>query len=569
MVISALKNNNQEAIKWAIDSLVYWHKNFFIEYKHDDLKRQNKIITPELFFDLETLKEIYKGNTNNIISREYKILIHSILIYIYIMPITLKIFCDYHIIKLNINWMQKIITKKTLALFNYWIDIKLLTVAYIMSCPDIQDSKDHIKKLLNNIRLEDNADKISEGRISNVDALLNAYLRQSNFWIQEYDSNNIFAKHLRSLSGIEQPEWILGRGYGSTGTVEDKYLPSFYQVIGIYLTTGEFDFHTWQQLLKNENVPDYYLDNIKNSLIKLINNINDKIIDKVCEYFNIDEDEANKRKEVFENSINKFIKQLQGEISKPIVTAKIDKQKLLNLALGASEDTFTIKNGPLPINLFKDIEYTENFTKELYKIIISNFHKIDICKKDIPGKATLQDDFLKSDVAEQATISCFYQLLDNINNLQENKFANNLSLLEQAVEDSKKIEQPIMFISSLELWKLLDLNKYKLATTEQKLPFNIKTETGRGDFYICHVENIAVYEFPYKNDNFSILVHQEIFKKITIKKFDENRYVDVNFKPADKNAIVGDLIVKFGIDCKFDDKLQEYAFKYVTDESQD
>jgi hypothetical protein len=63
-------------------------------------------------------------------------------------------------------------------------------------------------------------------------------------------------------------------------------------------------------------------------------------------------------------------------------------------------------------------------------------------------------------------------------------------------------------------------------------------------------------------------VPQEIFKKITIKKFDENRYVDVNFNPADENAITGDLIVEFGIDCEFDDNLQEYAFKYFADESE-
>ena len=123
-----------------------------------------------------------------------------------------------------------------------------------------------------------------------------------------------------------------------------------------------------------------------------------------------------------------------------------------------------------------------------------------------------------------------------------------------------------MFISSLELWQLLDLNKYKLATTEQKLPFNIVTETGRGDFYICHVEDIAVYKYPYKNDNFSILVSQEIFKKITIKKFDENRYV--TFKYPEKDAITGDLRVEFGIDCKFDAKLYGSAFKYSTDESE-
>ena len=59
---------------------------------------------------------------------------------------------------------------------------------------------------------------------------------------------------------------------------------------------------------------------------------------------------------------------------------------------------------------------------------------------------------------------------------------------------------------------------------------------------------------------------QEIFKKITIKKFDENRYVDVNFNPADENAITGDLIVEFVIDCEFDNS-HNCAFKYVTDES--
>ncbi len=59
---------------------------------------------------------------------------------------------------------------------------------------------------------------------------------------------------------------------------------------------------------------------------------------------------------------------------------------------------------------------------------------------------------------------------------------------------------------------------------------------------------------------------QEIFKKITIKKFDENRYVDVKFEQVDKNAITGDLIVKLGIDCEFDNS-HNCAFKYVTDES--
>jgi hypothetical protein len=280
MVISALKNNNQEATKWAIDSLVYWHKSFFIEYQHENHNRKNEVITPELFFDSEKLKEIYSRNADNI--------------------------------KQNIKQLKEIITniedKKDITFFNYWIDVRLLTAAYIMSCSDIKASKDYIDRLLNNDRLEANATEISVGKISNVDALLNARLRQKNFWIQEYDSSNIFAKHLRSLVGIEQPKWIIGRCYGSTGTVEDKYLTSFYQVIGIGLTTSEFDFHTWQQLLKNENVPDYYLDNIKNSLIKLTNDINDGIITKVCEYFEIDEEKAKTKAKIFKDSINKFFK---------------------------------------------------------------------------------------------------------------------------------------------------------------------------------------------------------------------------------------------------------------------
>jgi hypothetical protein len=53
---------------------------------------------------------------------------------------------------------------------------------------------------------------------------------------------------------------------------------------------------------------------------------------------------------------------------------------------------------------------------------------------------------------------------------------------------------------------------------------------------------------------------------MTIKKFDENRYVDVKFEQVDKNAITGDLIVKLGIDCEFDNS-HNCAFKYVTDES--
>jgi hypothetical protein len=274
MVISALKNNNQEATKWAIDALVYWHKNFFIEYKHDDLKRQNKIITPELFFDSEKLKEIYDSNVDSI--------------------------------QQDIDRLKKVITiedKKSIVFFNYWIDIKLLTAAYIMSCHDIKDGKDYIKTLLKNDRLEANADKISEGKISDVNKLLDAYLRQNNFWIQEYDSNNIFAKHLRSLSGIEQPEWIIGRGYGSTGTVEDKYLISFYQVIGIGLTTSEFDFHTWKELLENKNLNN----NIINSLSKLTK-IKDNTITKVCDYFEIDEEKAETKAEIFKDSINKFFK---------------------------------------------------------------------------------------------------------------------------------------------------------------------------------------------------------------------------------------------------------------------
>ena len=536
MVISALKNNNQEATKWAIDALVYWHKNFFIEYQHEYYNWQNEIVTPELFLDPEKLVANSTSNADNL--------------------------------KKDINQLKDIITKiedkKSIAFFNYWIDIKLLTATYIMSCRDIKDSKDQIDRLLNNDRLEANTTDIYEGKISNVDELLNAYLRQSNLWREDdcfYD--NIFSNHLDNLARIEQPEWIIGRGYSGTGTAKDRYLISFYQIIGIGLTTSEFSFDTWRQLLEAENIPDYYFPNIKEAL-KQLTNINDEIIAKVCEYFDIDKIEAKNKAEIFKNSIDKFREKSQDKINETIKNATIDDKKVTKLELGASKDSFTIENGPLPINLFKDIEYTKDFTKDLGEKKFNNFHKIDICKEKIPGKATLQDDFLKSDVAEQVTIKCFEQL-DKIK-WQEKAFTNHLKLLEKAVEDSQNIKQPIMFISSLELWQLLDLNKYKLATTEQKLPFNIVTETGRGDFYICHVEDIAVYKYPYKNDNFSILVSQEIFKKITIKKFDENRYV--TFKYPEKDAITGDLRVEFGIDCKFDAKLYGSAFKYSTDESE-
>lgn len=111
-----------------------------------------------------------------------------------------------------------------------------------------------------------------------------------------------------------------------------------------------------------------------------------------------------------------------------------------------------------------------------------------------------------------------------------------------------------MFIGPWSLYQLIDNAKWPYSREEKKLPFDIATESGKEDTYVCHLNGIEIHRLPFIKADFSLLLPKESFKKIIVKRFGDGRYVDANFTTKNDSDLIGTLTLTFGIECEFQTK---------------
>ncbi|OOY45344.1 hypothetical protein [Solemya velum gill symbiont] len=298
--------------------------------------------------------------------------------------------------------------------------------------------------------------------------------------------------------------------------------------------------------------------------MKALINVEDSIINSVSDYFEIDLEESKKKSQFFVSSIEEIIAELESTISKKIINAPIDQNRLLQFGVAASGSTFTLSDGPMPVMFFDDIDYKDDFNSDLVVTNIVDYRKSEVSQGLEVNRAINEDEWLNNVVSQRMQTTCFQQLLKH-SAWKEVEFDDAKSLVLKAVEDSQSItdndQTPIMFIGPWDVYKLIDSSRWEYGREDEKLPLDISVESNKPNGYICHIAGIEIYRLPFSKADFSILLSKETFKKINIKRFGDGRYVEATFNTENNTDLTGTLSLSFGVECKFN---ATGCFKYIS-----
>ena len=527
MLICAFKYRNIAATRWASDILTHWGEFFCRD--NPIYNYSYELISPEIL--VPPTKDIIE----DAVFGEYKLS--------------------------NIEAM-------TIALNNHWIDIRCITAAYLfLGQSHVTDSRyrEIISALLacEHIETAEGTTINQQASLTTASDIIVVYLRQNIQWHKEHSYNSSLSEYFSELAKIEEPEYILGRIYSYPSSDKHTKIKTFFKIFGIGLTKSNFSIN--QKLLgflKSDALKQSQLINIISELTALTV-INDKDIEQVSNQFGFDDTMSRSRAQQFSASINNIITDLNAELSSQILGAPIDEERLLQLGRAASIRTFTVPDGPMPISFFDEIEYVDDFQSDLVITNVPKYDKSNVSKGINVDRASNEEEFLNSIISRRATTVSFHQLLKQCH-WKETKFIDAISVISQAVTDSLSIESeklsPVLFIGPWDVYHLIESSKWQYNESEI-LPFKITTESGKNDNYVCHLAGIEVYKFPFDKFNYSILLPMETFQSINIKRFDENRYVDADFKTVSENDLTGTLSLSFGIECEFK---PVKCFKYIS-----
>ncbi len=530
MIVYACKYNNTDAAFWATDVLTDWFKNF-----------SNRNIGC-----------LYTRWKHELISIS-----------------ALELDCEQSLLEsLTCNYKFSKVEAATIALRNYWIDLRYCTAAYLLATSHNDEKKENeyknlIKALMSGNRLEQSGHNNNHSP-PNVKDILGAFLRHHGSWKSQSNYRGLMEHLIGGLAKIEEPEWVHGRNHDSFPTMRAPSLQNFFKVMGIGLTIDEFKIdQKWLEFLKSNSISE---DDLKDTIssLELLTEVDVSTIESVSEYFEIGLEESKEKSKIFVDSIKGIIKELKPTILTKIRNASRYQDRLLQLGVAASASTFTLSDGPIPVSLFDDIDYRDDYHCALVVKEIADYGKSDVTQEVGVNRANDENKRLKNTVSEQLQATCFHQLLEH-SRWAGVEFEDAKSLILRAVEDSHFIKNksltPIMFISPGNVYKLLRYSRWEYWRKDVKLPFDITVESNKSNDYICHVDGIEIYRLPLSKRGVSVLFSKESLKKINVSHFGDGRYVDAIFKTENDTDLTGMLSLAFGVECEFN---KTDAIRYIS-----
>lgn len=526
MVVHSIKNKNADAAQWAVDMLINWsnkftniRKQFYIYGWHGD------ILTPDLLVELtdDLRSKITEGSDFDE--------------------------CE----------------AATLSLINYWMDIRCILASYIIVSGAYEKNeqiRECLKAIIGCSRLKPSGEQEdSTYSIMSSRDLMGIYLRQYGTW----DAQNYYKERLEeytnALSGIQEPAWVSGRVYSWIGTTRERYLPRFFAIYGIGLSKKEFSLtEKWKGFLSTCSVVE--IENLISELNSLKTDSED-VLAHASNIFEIDLKEVFNRKEVFEESIRKIIDYLNGSVEDAILDSEVDEEILRGYGIYASKDVFSKHKGPSPLNMFKEILFDRNLEVNLSTLKFVDFSKSNVGKGLEINRAINEEEWLNSLMRQRVQADIFHQLI-KLTDWDTYEPSSVESGLRKIVADGKKIigqgKAPILFVGPWSVYKKIDASKWNYTLQSEKLPYEIRVESGMGDSYICHMDEIEVHRLPFSKSSNCLLISKEKMVEAKVAEFEEGRFVDVTFEEDEDNKTIGTLSLTYGINCYFSD---EKGYRYI------
>jgi hypothetical protein len=142
---------------------------------------------------------------------------------------------------------------------------------------------------------------------------------------------------------------------------------------------------------------------------------------------------------------------------------------------------------------------------------------------------------------------------------KEKSFESLEALLANVLEDAQKLIKlnftPIIFVCSDDIeWEL----KNKIYD-EKFQNFSVEQFESKEENYICHIDNIEVYELFINDGDNVILTSLEMFDEIVFNKFPNNVYSKINILDTDSEI---EKLISFNYGMKLNFK-ESLSYKYI------
>lgn len=526
-IVSALRHKELAAAEWAADMLVHWYDNAFIGREpHQYRWRKMLLVHSELGIDFKEAiwARILNGHEPNAAD--------AILI----------------------------------SLSNAWLDMRLVTAAYIIMKPADEFSP-HINKIISSL-IDETRLRPSGGiynvhhRIDSGAKILEAYIRQRSYW--KY-GNNTYSSWLDgvvdSFGRIEAPEHVSGRIYSGWGAEDIRHLQSAYMAIAISKSNREW---TLSDQMLEFIFSDIFVIQHRETLLSDLNKWLEPSSD-IFEKSKILSGDAY-RLEMLENykkSISKLIERINSQNKAEILHAPIDQARLIELGKYASETAFTTSAGRIPLALFNDIEFVDQLDDaNKYTVSINDYQRSEVVEGIETSHAVNESEWFDDIITQSVSVNLFKCLI-KYSDFVEDSFDDERNLIKRVVDDARTLTKegytPIFLIGPWNVYQLLDSALWKYGGKKDELPFAVRKDDGYGDSYLCHLENIEVYRMPFSKIGFTILTARECFDLVRIRQIGDGRYVKVEFEEDENELTKGSLKLSYWMQAKF---INTPAYKY-------
>lgn len=533
-IINALNTNNIEASLLSTDMLIYWNYQAFHMFRKaiNHYKFKSKLLIPSILksdFESEYLDKEKLSN--------------------YLFPENSK---DNK-------------TAFVISFENLWEEVCIVTAIYIFyRCKEFfsEDIKKVVLSLLNQERIYNNNMNILSQRNKQVktNTILESYLYNT------YPLTNIvqsaYSAYLIELfERINEKSLISGRTY----TCRSIELSSLSQTIKCFLIGNSTNTWKLSKELNDFIKSPLFEYEARESLIREINNfkyskdIDDKLIDDIKLLFG--DKDIDLKIENYKKSIENIIEELENYQNEILVNATIDNEKVDSLNLIYSKKVFTDLDY-MPYTLFKSIKFDnleEKFIKKIDFSIDKKYLVKDINFIDINKYLENINNYNISDIKQNLVNIIFDKFLSKMKVKKEINFENLETLLTNVLEDAQKLIElnltPIIFVCSDDIeWEL------KNKIYDKKFQnFSIDNFENKEENYICHIDNIEVYELSVNEGNHIILTSLEMFDGIVFNKFPNNIYSRINILDTDSET---EKIISFNYGMKISFK-EISSYKYI------
>jgi hypothetical protein len=524
-IIDALNVNNEKAILLSVDMLIYWNYQAFHMFNksRNEYIWQSKILVPSVLknkFDSEYINKeklseyIFPNNSKDdktalVVSFENLWKQICIMTGIYIFYKHKEIFSEnIKKVVLSLLKQERIFSNdmKILPQKNKKIDVSSILECYLFNVYPLQD----ILKSANSAYLIELFERLSK---------------------ESMISNRVYTDRSIDISSLSRTIKCFMIGNSTKTWTLTKELNDF-------IKSPLFEYEARESFIRE----------ISN--FKYLENIDDKLLDDVKLLFGDENIEQNV--ENYKTSIDAIIKEITDYHNEVLVNASIDNQKVDEMNRYFSNEIFNDLDY-MPYSLFNNIKF-DSLEQKFLKEININFDKKFLVKDinfiDINKYFEHENNYIISDIRQAIASSIFDKFLTEINIKEQQSFQNIENLLNKIIDDAQKIIKkdfvPIVFVCSNEIKWMLENEiydkKFKNISIDK---FDNKEEN-----YICHIDNIEVYELSADNGDFIILTSLEMFDEIIFNKYQEGTYTKIDILDS-KNETEKVLSLNYSIDISF------------------